>query len=155
MKLKYQSETIGIIVCLSLGILSGYLSNSGDTAWYLEIIKPSFNPPSWIFGPVWSLLYVMMGIVFGKLYHQRGNAPMLLALFSAQFIFNLFWSPLFFLMHRIDFALIDLSLIWLTLSFFMLLVWKKRIMLCFWLSLPYFLWTTFAWFLNFNIFKLN
>jgi tryptophan-rich sensory protein len=134
-------------------MLSGYGIQTGDFSWYKGLLKPSFNPPNWIFGPVWTLLYLMMGALFGKLWKEREAHKGLLLLFTLQFIFNLAWSPLFFSCHRIDLALYDMSLLWITLVLFMGLTWRKPSFLL--LSVPYALWVSFAFILNISIYKMN
>lgn len=150
---KYKIEIIGALICLSLGLFSGFLSQSGDTAWYQSLHKPSFNPPSWLFAPVWTVLYIMMGVALGKLWREKAQRKLLLSLFVVQFIFNFVWSPLFFYFHRIDLALIDISLLWISLVIFLTAALKVRTV--YWLFAPYFLWVSFAWVLNFSIFTHN
>lgn len=150
---RHRSELIGSTLCLLLGILSGYAVSASDSLWYVNINKPSFNPPSWIFAPVWTLLYLMMGIALGKIWNKNPKDSSQLILFGCQFFFNLLWSPLFFHFHRIDLALYDISLLWLSLSWLLILARKERII--FMLLLPYLLWVSFAFFLNWTIFQLN
>jgi len=150
---KYRPEILGVILCVSLGFLSGYLSQSGDTEWYLSLQKPPFNPPSWIFAPVWTVLYIMMGIALAKLWRDRQQRKLLLSLFAVQLILNLLWTPLFFYFHRIDLALMDISLLWISLAIFLTVALKVRTV--YWLFSPYFLWVSFAWVLNYSIYTLN
>lgn len=150
---KYSFEIIGAIFCLTLGILSGLGVEGGTSVWYLGLNKPSFNPPSWVFGPVWTILYIMIGIVLGKLWRNKSQNQGLLLIFILQFILNLSWSPLFFYFERIDLALYDLCLLWATLFTFVILARHQRTI--FLLSLPYLLWVSFALLLNFSIYKLN
>lgn len=150
---KYRPEIFGALLCLSLGLLSGYLSQSGDTEWYRHLKKPSFNPPSWIFGPVWTVLYLMMGVALGKLWKLRELATMLLALFAIQLFLNLIWSPLFFYFHQIDLALVCLFVLWIFLLSFMGLA--RRVRIVYMLFAPYLLWVSFALVLNFSIYRLN
>jgi tryptophan-rich sensory protein len=143
----------GSIICLTLGILSGILSGSGDSEWYQQLLKPEFNPPSWIFAPVWTILYIMMGVALGDIWTQRESYKILLILFVVQLLLNLAWSPLFFWFHRIDFALYDLILLWLVIIIFMFHARRlNRVMILF---IPYFLWVSFALVLNLNINLLN
>lgn len=144
---------VGISICLISGMISGFLSNSGDTLWYQSLVKPSFNPPSWIFAPTWTVLYIMMGVALGIIWKHRKNNNLLLILFWLQLILNLAWSPLFFLFHRIDIALYDLILLWLTIIIF--LYFAKRLHSVFLLFIPYTLWVSFALILNLNIYILN
>jgi benzodiazapine receptor len=151
---KYSAEITGIIFCLTFGILSGYLVNAGKSDWYFDLIKPSFNPPSWIFAPVWSILYIMMGIGFGKILNLKGVVKkLLLPLFIIQFLLNLIWSPLFFYYHRIDLALYDICALWLTISGLIIVARNIKIILL--LFLPYFCWVSFALVLNLTILRLN
>jgi benzodiazapine receptor len=150
---KYRPEIFGALFCLSLGLLSGYLSQSGESNWYIHLKKPSFNPPSWIFAPVWTLLYLMMGIALGKLWKLRELSSMLLKLFAIQFLLNLLWSPLFFYFHQIDLALVCLFLLWLFLLSFMTLA--RRVRVVYILFAPYLLWVSFALALNYSIYRLN
>lgn len=150
---KYQPETLGALLCLSLGILSGYGVQAGDSSWYLSLHKPIFNPPAWIFGPVWTILYIMMGIAVGKLWKQKNQHKYLVILFTIQFIFNLLWSPLFFYFERIDLALVDICALWVSLM--MLIISVRNQKTIFLLLLPYTLWVSFALFLNFTLYQMN
>lgn len=144
-------ERMGIIICLGLGILSGISVSAGDSSWFQHLNKPTFNPPNWMFGPVWTILYILMGIALGKIW--KNNSRIQLTLFVTQFIFNLLWSPLFFYYHQILFALIDLLMLWTCLLILILLIKKQSKI--FILLLPYFLWVSFAGLLNFQIWMLN
>jgi benzodiazapine receptor len=150
---KYSPELLGSLICLTLGMLSGYGVKAGASNWYINLHKPGFNPPSWIFGPVWTVLYLMMGMVLGKVWKERTEKPFLLQLFIIQLLLNLLWSPLFFYLHRIGLALLDICLLWACLILFMILVKNQRA--SFLLFLPYTLWVSFAVILNFNIYKMN
>ena len=150
---KYQIYITSILICLGLGMISGYLSNSGASDWYNHLIKPDFTPPAWIFAPVWTILYIIMGIVLAKLWQDREHTKTLLWLFCIQFIFNLLWSPLFFYLHRVDLALYDIILLWLSILIFMILSFKTRMI--FILFLPYIAWTSIALILNLYIHMMN
>jgi tryptophan-rich sensory protein len=149
---RYYAEIIGGIVCLTLGMLSGYSVKAGGV-WYAHLIKPSFTPPDWLFGPVWSVLYLMMGIALGKIWQLKANNTLLLWLFSVQFGLNLLWTPLFFYFHRIDLALYDILLLALSLIALMAVAWRERVI--FRLCIPYVLWVGFAVILNFSLYQLN
>jgi benzodiazapine receptor len=142
-----------MLTCLSLGLLSGVLSNSGDTQWYLHLMKPSFNPPSFIFGPIWTVLYLLMGYALANIWTLRNKHPEFLTLFISQFSLNFIWSPLFFLFHQIDLALFDLFLMWLL---FLVLVYKTKSFIHIIIPLiPTAIWISFALILNFNLWALN
>lgn len=93
---KYYPEIIGIFLCLFLGMFFG-LSVDPDLVWYQTLQKPFFSPPSWVFGPVWTVLYIMIGIVGGIVWKQRQQNPTLMMLFIVQLSLNFTWSPLFFI----------------------------------------------------------
>ena len=150
---KYNYEILFAFLCLALGMVSGLSVKPSTSTWYLTLIKPSFNPPGWIFGPVWSLLYVMMGIAFGIILRDRKKNMLLIMLFIDQFFFNLLWSPLFFYFNRIDLALVDIVFLWISIISFIFFARKQLILML--LFLPYSIWASFAMILNFNLFILN
>lgn len=152
---KYYPEIVGSVVCLTLGMLSGYVSHASDSLWYAELSKPFFNPPAWIFAPVWAVLYLMIGIVFGMLWKDRVKNQKLILLFIAQLIFNLAWSPLFFYYHRIGWALLDLWALWDLLGIFMAGIVARNQRSILFLIVPYFLWVGFAFALNMSIYFMN
>lgn len=149
----YQPEILGALFCLTLGLISGFSVSAGDSLWYSHLIKPDFTPPKGVFAPVWSMLYIMIGITLGVLWRNKHKNKILLKIFALQLLFNLLWSPIFFYFQRIDLALLDLRLLWLTLVAFMIL--SYRIRRVFFLFFPYFIWVTFALILNTSIYNLN
>lgn len=151
---RYRLEVLCVIGCLLLSNIVGYTFMSRPLdQWYLLLVKPSYNPPSYVFGPVWTLLYISMGVALGSLLKEKEKHFELIVLFCAQFLLNIIWTPLFFWFRRIDLALLDLTVLWLLV---LILIYRakdiKKVAL---LLLPYFLWLSFAWFLNLNIFFLN
>lgn len=150
---KYNYELLLALISLALGMLSGLSVKPSTSLWYLTLIKPSFNPPGWIFGPVWSLLYIMMGIAFGLILRDKKKNMLLIMLFVCQFFFNLLWSPLFFYFNRIDLALLDIVFLWVSIISFIFFARKQLTLLL--LFLPYSLWVSFAMILNISLFILN
>ena len=150
---KYTPEMAGMIHCLSLGMISGYIFKGADSLWYTSLNKPFFNPPAWVFAPVWTLLYLMMGLSLGMLWKDRVKSRRLILIFIIQLIFNLLWSPLFFYAQNIGLALLDISALWITLILFMYSAKHQRAI--FILFLPYFFWVTFALALNVSLYKIN
>lgn len=143
-----------IAVPVALGALVG--SVTSPDAWYAALTKPSWNPPSWIFAPVWTTLYAAMGLaaylVWRDLGWGRGRAP--LGLFVAQLLVNLAWSPIFFGLHQIGWALFDivilLALIVATAAaFWRVNRWAGLLMI------PYIAWVSFATALNAELWRLN
>jgi len=124
--------------------------------WYAGLKKPSWNPPNWLFGPVWTALYTIMAIA-AWLVWKNGNSParrLALCFFMAQIFFNALWSPLFFGLHNPAMAFADIVLLWLALSGTVIAFWKVR-PIAGWLLVPYLAWVTFAAVLNFAIWQLN
>ena len=141
---------------LLLGTLSGVLSGSGDNGWYQSLDKPSFNPPSWAFGVVWPILYIMQGLALALVLHARGAEARerALLLFGVQFALNLVWSPLFFGAHETRIAAFVIAAMLgvalpTTLRFFQI---RRAAGL---LMLPYLAWLAFALALNIAIVQLN
>ncbi|MBP6892387.1 tryptophan-rich sensory protein [Candidatus Babeliales bacterium] len=151
----YRTELIGSIICLSFGILSGYFSHAGNTLWYQNLLKPTFNPPSWIFSPIWTVLYLMIGAAGVQLWNVRKRYPQVFNLFFIQIILNYAWSPLFFYFHNIRLALAVLISLWCVTFTLIYQLKKQKQATPFMLFIPYFAWISFALLLNFNIVQLN
>lgn len=157
MKRKIIKILIAVAICLLVGFLSGFATQSSVNDWYLTLNKPSFNPPNWIFAPVWTILYVMMGlaagIVWGKGFHHIWVKTALYH-FGFQLLLNAMWSIIFFGMKKILLALIVivalLVLIVLTIRWFNVVSKKAA-----WLMVPYLLWVSFATVLTYKIWELN
>ena len=143
---------IGIIICLTLGFLSGMATADSISNWYAFLNKPFFNPPNWIFAPVWTLLYAFMGIVFGRSWHKNDTTG--LRLMAGQFLLNMLWSPIFFITHQTTLALVVIILLWIAI-FLCLRHFQSRDSVSFYLLVPYLLWVTFATVLNAAIIHLN
>lgn len=144
-----------VLLCTGLGFASGFSTINEITGWYQQIQKPSWNPPNWIFSPVWTTLYILMGIAAGIVWHSKeeGKSKALL-LFVIQFLFNLAWSFIFFRQHEIGWALVEIItmlvlIIATTVSFYRI----NR--LAGYLMIPYILWVSFATCLNAAIWMLN
>jgi translocator protein len=125
-------------------------------AWFATLKKPSWNPPNWIFGPVWTALYTTMAIAAWLVWKRGGFAGqrVALSLFLAQLLFNALWSPLFFGMHHPGLAFADIALLWLALLGTVAAFWSAR-PLAGALLVPYLAWVTFASALNFALWRLN
>ncbi|CAN7534261.1 MULTISPECIES: TspO/MBR family protein [Ensifer] len=143
--------TVFIAAVLGLGLLIGYNNIPGE--WYQSLAKPVFNPPNWIFAPVWSVLYVMIGIVGARLFldHRRTAA---MRLWLAQMIFNFLWSPLFFGLQDIASALIVIIALLIAVAGVIVASWQRDRASAL-LFLPYLAWVAFATVLNGSIFLMN
>jgi tryptophan-rich sensory protein len=157
MKKKIPYILIAVTVCLLIGFLSGFATQSSVDTWYSTLNKPSFNPPNWIFAPVWTVLYILMGVAAGLVwakgfYHIWVKTA--LYYFGFQLLFNALWSIVFFGFQEPFWALlVILVLIVLILS---TMRWFKIVSKpAAFLLLPYLLWVCFAMVLNYNIWVLN
>jgi tryptophan-rich sensory protein len=142
-----------VLLCFSASATAAFVDTGG---WYAELNKPSWNPPSWLFGPVWTTLYVMMGVSAWLVWRKGGWKSMKgpLSLFVFQWVLNAIWTPLFFGIHRPDLAFFEIILLWAAIVATIVVFWKiSRVASI--LLLPYLLWVSFASFLNFTIWKLN
>ena len=148
-------SAIFILLCLGLGIGSGLVAGSATTGWYQSLNKPFFQPPGWLFGPAWTLLYTLMGIALARVWSSDSSGKNIaMMLFAVQFVLNLVWSPVFFRMHQITLALVVI----LVLLFMVLLTirhFSRVDRLAGQLLYPYFLWLCFATLLNASIVYLN
>ena len=125
-------------------------------AWYAELTKPSWNPPNWVFAPVWSTLYTLMAISAWRVWREGGFEARLLplALFISQLAVNGLWSWLFFGLHQPLLGFIDLAALWILLLGTIVTFWGAC-RLAAWLLVPYLAWITFAACLNFALWRLN
>jgi len=143
------------IICLTLGTLSGFSTVDSIGNWYQFLIKPSFNPPNWIFGPVWTLLYLMMGVSLGIIWHSTNvgrNKAMLL--FGVQFALNLAWSFLFFKLNVLGIAFVEIVTMLIAIVFTIFAFYKINKTAAY-LLVPYLCWVSFASILNLSIWILN
>lgn len=148
---------IAVAIPLIVGGISGFFTVTGVESWYQTVNKPSWNPPNWIFGPVWTTLYLLMGIALFLVW-KSDSSDMLkktaIILFAVQLLLNFFWSFIFFDQHQIGWALAEIIIMW----FFILLTifaFGNVSKLAAWLLVPYITWVSFATILNYTIWKLN
>lgn len=142
------------IACLALGGLSGFVG-AARGEWYEALNKPNWQPPGWVFGPVWTVLYTLMGIALaGVIDKGTPGRPRAVALFAVQLGVNLLWPILFFRLHTIGLALVDLVALWLLIGATVAAFWSVRDC-CGAILLPYWAWTTFALALNAAIWRMN
>lgn len=154
-KLKaFVKLVISIAFCLSAGTIGSIATMPSIPTWYAALSKPTFNPPNWIFGPVWTTLYILMGISLYILWTKRKEAKLAIILFIVQLALNTLWSIIFFGQHLIAVALIEIVLLWLFILLTMIKAYPIS-KLASLLLLPYILWVSFASFLNLNIWLLN
>jgi translocator protein len=144
---------ISIAICFSVAALGGLATAPNVPTWYAELNKPTWTPPGWLFGPVWSALYLCMAIA-AWLVWRRGGSSVPLFLFGAQLALNAAWSWIFFSFHNPGMALTELMLLWIAITATTVAFWRRSA----WagvLFVPYLAWVSFAGVLNFAIWRLN
>ena len=144
--------TVGIVI---LGFISGLVSGNPGS-YYYSLDLPPFAPPSWIFGPMWTVLYILMGMAlyFLTQMDERKLKRKLLTLFVIQFICNFLWSALFFNLQSNFIAAVDITILVIVLTILLYHLWL-HFRLVMWLLVPYYLWVLFATLLNYSIYFLN
>ena len=152
-KNKYLSLAVIILITFIAPMIGSYATTNFKEPWYSEIILPSFNPPSWIFAPVWSMLYLLMAIAIWKIWISSFDTKILKFYFIHLF-FNSTWSVVFFGFHLIGLALVNLIII----LFFIIFLMKEYLIrdkISFYMMIPYLIWSSYALILNSSIFLLN
>jgi translocator protein len=148
---------LSLALPLLVGGISGYFTAAEITGWYQSINKPSWNPPGNIFGPVWTILYLMMGYAFYRIWTTKTNIELknwAIGLFLLQLTLNFFWSFIFFKQHSPGWAFVEIIAMWLTI-FCTIVIFSKLDKTAAWLLVPYISWVSFAAILNYTIWKLN
>lgn len=147
---------VSILICLSAGFVGSIFTTPSIPTWYAGLNKPFFNPPNWIFAPVWTTLFVLMGIslslVWRKVNLKNNLKPFLV--FGFQLLLNTFWSILFFGLKTPTLALVEIIVLWLAILK-TILAFKKISKSASYLLYPYLVWVTFATVLNFATVLLN
>ena len=148
---------ISIVICELAGVIGSVFTTPSIPGWYAGLIKPSFNPPNWVFGPVWTLLYALMGIAAYLGYEKgwkEGKVRRALIVFAAQLILNALWSIVFFGAHMILGAAVVIVLLW-AMILASIVLFSKVSKAAAGLLVPYILWVSFASVLNISLYVLN
>lgn len=147
---------VSIVICFAAASIGSVFTNLSLPGWYAALTKPSWTPPAWVFGPVWSALYLAMAIAAWLVWRRSGfsAARGALTLFAAQLVLNVCWSAIFFGAHSPGLAFAEILLLWLmilgaTMAF------RPLSRLAAWLMVPYLIWVAFAATLNYSIWQLN
>lgn len=155
-----KNDTIKLVTAVSLtvvlGAVGGLVTSPEIPTWYAGLTKPSFNPPNWLFGPVWTTLYILMGISCYLIWKQPASSARnkALYLFIVQFALNFCWSFIFFGMHETGWALAEMMVLWITILI-TIVAFAKFSKTAAWLLVPYISWVSFAMLLNGAIWRLN
>jgi tryptophan-rich sensory protein len=145
-----------ILACEGVGLLGGLWTGPEIPGWYRTLSKPAFNPPLWIFGPVWTMLYLLMAIAAWLVFHTSASSARTLGLglFTLQLALNLAWSWIFFRKHAIGAAAIEVSVLWCSIGA-TTIVFGQISAASAWLMAPYWAWVSFASVLNATIWRQN
>ncbi len=149
--------SISIVVCQLMGFVGAFFTTPAINGWYQTINKPIFTPPNWLFAPVWTTLFLLMGVSFFLIWRgksKNGEKKVAVIVFGIQFLFNILWSIVFFSLHSLLGGLIEIFVLWL-------MIWLTIITFCrvsrlaAYLLIPYVVWVTVAMILNFSIWLIN
>ena len=160
-RFSMQRQLMGLVICLVICFSAagvGGLATAGSVNrdWFSELNKPEWNPPDWVFGPVWSVLYFLMGVsgwlVWRSAFPRRLTPA--IWLFAAHLLLNVGWSVVFFGLRQPGWAFAEILVLWSSIAACIAMFWGRSKPAAL-LMLPYFLWTTFATCLNFAIWRLN
>lgn len=154
---KLSKLVIAIVSCELIGNIGTVVTIPAISTWYATLVKPSFNPPNWIFGPVWTILFALMGVslylVWQKGFKSKKN-KFALKIFGVQFALNVLWSLIFFGLKNISFAFADIIFLWIAVALTIKTFYKISRTAAY-LLIPYILWVSFATILNFYVWSLN
>ena len=147
LKNKFLSFILFFVITFSASFIGGLASISFKEPWYSQLVKSNYNPPDWIFAPVWTTLYLMMTLAIWFYWHTKDRDINTVYIYFIHIVFNTTWSIVFFGLHQIFFALLILIIL--------MLRFKRVNIVSYYLMIPYLLWCCFALFLNFNLLILN
>ena len=160
MKKEQKSSIIALVaflsICCLIVLLGGLITEVGDKSWFDQLQKPTFQPPNWIFGPIWTVLYICIA-VSGWLVYIKENSSIrkfILQVYAVQLVLNLLWTFLFFALHSPLFALVDIIILLFTIFYYIFLTRKLSRNSAI-LFIPYSIWVMFATLLNLSIWMLN
>ncbi|MFZ1987651.1 MAG: TspO/MBR family protein [Minisyncoccia bacterium] len=150
--------TVAIVISELAGIIGSVFTTPSIAGWYATLVKPALNPPAWVFGPVWTTLFALMGIA-AFLVWEKGlghrDVKIALGIFAGQLVLNTLWSIIFFGLHSPGGALVEIVfLLWLAILATIIAFYKISRPAA-WLLVPYIAWVSFAAYLNFTIWLLN
>jgi len=143
-----------LVFTLAIGFVAGQVTAPNIASWYSDLAKPSFNPPNWVFAPVWTALYVLIALAAWRVWRVAGWRSRGLALWLIQLGLNFAWSFIFFGAQNPGAALADIVVLWLAIIT-TLIVFGRTDRIAGWLLIPYLLWVSFAGLLNFWVWQLN
>jgi tryptophan-rich sensory protein len=156
-KISIIKLVVSIIIAELVGIIGSFFTTPAISSWYQFLIKPSFSPPNWIFAPVWTTLFLLMGIaaylVWSEGFEKR-DAKIALSVYGVQLVLNLLWSVLFFGLQFPFYGFLEIIALWITIALNILVFYRVSRKAAY-LLIPYILWVSFAAILNYSIWQLN
>ena len=154
LKNKFLSFVIFFVITYSASFIGGFVTLSFKEPWYSELIKSNYNPPDWVFAPVWTILYLMMTLAIWFFWHSKNRDIKTIYVYLIHIALNTTWSIVFFGLHQILLALFVLLLL-IFFIIYLILRYKRVNLVSYYLMIPYLLWSIYALFLNFNLLILN
>lgn len=153
---NYQKLIISILIPLFVGFFGSLFTSMSVDTWYVTLNKPSFNPPNWLFSPVWTALFILIGISFYLVWRENFGKKKnyVIGIYSMNLLLNLLWSVFFFGMRNPLLAFIEIILLWIVIISNIIIFYKVKKQAGL-LLLPYLIWVSFAAILNYSIFVLN
>jgi benzodiazapine receptor len=155
-----MSDWIALVISLAVAFgaaaIGGIATSKAIPVWYKDLKKPSFTPPDWAFGPVWTILYLLMAVAAWLVWEQNGTGSVTipLALYAVQLALNVLWSFIFFAKKKLRAGFIDIIVLWVTILATLLLFWSVSSLAGI-LMIPYLAWVSVASALNYKVWKLN
>lgn len=153
-KINWGKLIASIALCQGAGVVGSFFTVSSIPTWYATLAKPSFSPPGWVFGPVWILLYFMMGLSFYLILTKKTQKGAAIELFLIQLTLNTLWSIIFFGLKNPYWAFLEILFLWTAILLTIIYFYKISKFTAY-LLIPYLLWVSFAVYLNFTIWRLN
>lgn len=148
---------ISVVLALGIGLLGGIFTGPEIQSWFAQLNKPVWNPPNWLFAPVWTVLYIMMGISFYLVWKTKANADTkrwAIIIFLLQFALNFLWSFIFFREHQMGWAFVEIVVLWIAICC-TIIAFSRIHTSAAWLLVPYVCWVSFAGILNYTIWQMN
>jgi len=145
------------LLCLIVGSVGSLVTTTGSGSWYESLVKPGFTPPNWVFAPVWTTLFILMGIALYLVWEsgiERREVQIALVVFGVQFALNVLWSFLFFGLESPLLGLVEIVLLWIMIAVTIVLFYQIRKSAAY-LLIPYIVWVSIATALNYSIYILN
>ena len=154
LKNKFLSFLFFLTITFSASFIGGFVTITYKEPWYSQLIKSNYNPPDWIFAPVWTMLYFMMSVAIWIFWNSKKRDLKTIYIYFIHIVFNTTWSIVFFALHNIPIAFLNLSIL-VFLIIILILRFRRVNLVSYYLMIPYLLWTSYALFLNLNLLLLN